>query len=146
MPEKFDLFYIDKKGKRQRPVMLHRTILGSIERFIGILIENYGGEFPLWLAPVQVAVIPIKEKNVSFARKVFESVQEKSLRVELWSGEDTLSKKIKKAEEQKIPFVLVIGDKEEKSKKVAVRQKKKGDLGKMTITEFCDILLKEIKK
>jgi len=146
MPEKFDLFYIDKQGKRKRPVMLHRTILGSIERFIGILIENYGGEFPLWLAPVQVAVIPIKEKNVSFAKKVFESVQEKDLRAELWSGEDTLSKKIKKAEEQKIPFVLVIGDKEEKSKKVAVRKRKKGDLGAMTITKFCDILLKEIKK
>jgi threonyl-tRNA synthetase len=146
MPEKFELFYIDKKGKKQRPVMLHRTILGSIERFIGILIENYGGEFPLWLAPVQVAVIPIKEKNVSFAKKVFESVQEKGLRADLWSGEDTLSRKIKKAEEQKIPFVLVIGDKEEKSKNIAVRQRRKGDLGKMTITKFCDILLKEIKK
>jgi threonyl-tRNA synthetase len=146
MPEKFDLFYIDKKGKRQRPVMLHRTILGSLERFIGILIENYGGEFPLWLAPVQVAVIPIKEKNVAFAKKVFESVQEKGLRVDLWSGEDTLSKKIKKAEEQKIPFALIIGDKEEKSKNIAVRQRRKGDLGKMTITKFCDILLKEIKK
>ena len=143
MPEKFDLFYIDKKGKRQRPVMLHRTILGSIERFIGILIENYEGEFPLWLAPVQVAVIPIKEKNVKFAKKIFESVQEKGFRAELWSGEDTLSKKIKKAEEQKIPFALVIGDKEEKSKSIALRKRKKGDLGRMTIDKFYDIILKE---
>ena len=143
MPEKFDLFYIDKKGKKQRPVMLHRTILGSLERFIGILIENYEGEFPLWLAPVQVAIIPIKEKNSAFARKVFIMMREKNLRTELWSGEDTLSRSIKKAEEQKIPYILVIGDKEEKSKSVALRKRKKGDLGRMTIDKFYDIILKE---
>jgi threonyl-tRNA synthetase len=144
MPEKFDLFYIDKKGKKQRPVMLHRTILGSIERFIGILVENYGGEFPLWLAPVQVAILPIKEKNTSFAKKVLETIQENNFRAEIWSGEDTLSKKIKKAEEQKIPYVLVIGDQEEKSKNVSVRKRKKGDIGKMTISKFCGMLLKEL--
>ncbi|MDD5760716.1 MAG: threonine--tRNA ligase [Candidatus Pacebacteria bacterium] len=144
MPEKFDLFYIDKKGKKQRPVMLHRTILGSIERFIGILTENYGGEFPLWLAPVQVAVLPIREKNVPFAKKVSETIRENNFRTELWSGEDTLSKKIKKAEEQKIPYILVIGDQEEKSRKVAVRKRKKGDIGKMTISKFSAMLLKEL--
>lgn len=145
MPEKFDLFYIDKKGKKQRPVMLHRTILGSIERFIGILIENYAGEFPLWLAPVQVVVVPIKEKNIKFAQQIYKELQAKNLRTELWSGEETLSKNIKKAEEQKIPYVLVIGDQEEKSKKVAVRKRKKGDLGQMTMSKFCDMILKELK-
>lgn len=145
MPEKFDLFYIDKKGKKQRPVMLHRTILGSIERFMGILIENYGGEFPLWLAPVQVVVIPIKEKNTKFAQKVFKMMQAKDLRVEVWSGEETLSKNIKKAEEQKIPYVLIVGDKEEKNQKIAVRKRKKGDLGEMTIAKFYDIITKELE-
>ena len=145
MPEKFDLFYIDKKGKKQRPVMLHRTILGSIERFMGILIENYGGEFPLWLAPVQVVVIPIKEKNTKFAQKVFKMMQAKDLRVEVWSGEEALSKNIKKAEEQKIPYVLIVGDKEEKNQKIAVRKRKKGDLGEMTIAKFYDIITKELE-
>ena len=145
MPEKFDLFYIDKKGKKQRPVMLHRTILGSLERFMGILIENYGGEFPLWLAPVQVVVIPIKEKNTKFAQKVFKMMQAKDLRVEVWSGEEALSKNIKKAEEQKIPYVLIVGDKEEKNQKIAVRKRKKGDLGEMTIAKFYDIITKELE-
>ena len=145
MPEKFDLFYIDKKGKKQRPVMLHRTILGSIERFMGILIENYGGEFPLWLAPVQVVVIPIKEKNTKFAQKVFKMMQAKDLRAEVWSGEETLSKNIKKAEEQKIPYILIVGDKEEKNQKIAVRKRKKGDLGEMTIAKFYDIITKELE-
>lgn len=146
MPEKFDLFYIDKNGDKKRPVMLHRTILGSIERFMGILIENFAGAFPLWLAPVQIVVAPIKEGNIDYAKKVVQSLKEKELRVELLAGDETLSKRIRQAEIQKIPYILVVGDKEEKKKNIAVRKRKKGDIGSMTITKFCDIVLKEIKK
>jgi len=145
MPEKFDLFYIDKNGDKKRPVMLHRTILGSIERFMGILIENYAGAFPLWLAPVQAVVVPVKEENIDYANKVIQLLQEKELRVELSGGGETLSKRIREAEIQKIPYILVVGDKEEKKKNIAVRKRKEGDIGSMTITKFCDIILKEIK-
>ncbi len=143
MPEKFDLFYIDKNGNKKRPVMLHRTILGSIERFMGILIENYAGAFPLWLAPVQVVVVPVKEENIDYANKVIQLLQEKELRVELSAGSETLSKRIREAEIQKIPYILVVGDKEEKKKNIAVRKRKKGDIGSMTITKFCDIIHKD---
>jgi len=145
MPEKFDLFYIDKNGDKKRPVMLHRTILGSIERFMGILIENYAGAFPLWLAPVQAVVVPVKEENIDYANKVIQLLQGKGLRVELSAGNETLSKRIREAEIQKIPYILVVGDKEEKKKNIAVRKRKEGDIGSMTITKFCDIILKEIK-
>jgi len=144
MPEKFDLFYIDKNGDKKRPVMLHRTILGSIERFMGILIENYAGAFPLWLAPVQVVVAPIKDENIDYANKVIQSLQAKGLRVELLAGDETLSKRIRQAEMQKIPYILVVGDKEEKKKNIAVRRRKEGDIGSMTITKFYDIILKEV--
>ena len=126
--------------------MLHRTILGSIERFMGILIENYAGAFPLWLAPVQAVIVPVKEENIDYANKVIQSLKEKGLRIELSAGNETLSKRIREAEIQKIPYILVVGDKEEKKKNIAVRKRKKGDIGSMTITKFCDIILKEIKK
>jgi len=146
MPEKFDLFYIDKNGDKKRPVMLHRTILGSIERFMGILIENFAGAFPLWLAPVQVVILPIKDENIDYAKKIIQSLQQKELRVELLAGDETLSKRIRQAEIQKMPYILVVGDKEEKKKNIAVRKRKKGDIGSMTITKFCDIILKEVKE
>ena len=146
MPEKFDLFYIDKNGDKKRPVMLHRTILGSIERFMGILIEDFAGAFPLWLAPIQVVVAPIKDENIDYAKKIIQSLQQKGLRVELLAGDETLSKRIRQAEIQKIPYILIVGDKEEKKKNIAVRKRKKGDIGSMTITKFCDIILKESKK
>lgn len=144
MPEKFDLFYIDKNGDKKRPVMLHRTILGSIERFMGILIENYAGAFPLWLAPVQVVVAPIKDENINYAEKIVQLLQQKELRAELLAGDETLSKRIRQAEMQKIPYILVVGDKEEKEKNIAVRRRKEGDIGKMAITKFYDIILKEV--
>lgn len=146
MPEKFDLFYIDQNGEKQRPVMLHRTILGSIERFMGILIEHFAGAFPLWLAPVQIAVAPVKEKNISYAEKVVAALQEKGWRAELSAGDETLSKRVRQAEMQKVPYVLVTGDQEEKKKNISVRQRSKGDLGAMTMDKFCDILKKESEK
>jgi len=143
MPEKFDLFYVDKDGDKKRPVMLHRTILGSIERFMGILIENFAGAFPLWLSPIQAVVIPVKEKNINYAKKIVKFFQEKEIRTELFADDETLSKRIRQAEIQKIPYILVVGDKEEKKKNVAVRKRKEGDIGIMTIAKFCDIINKD---
>ncbi len=148
LPERFDMFYIDKNGKKQRPVMIHRALLGSIERFIGVLIEHYAGDFPLWLAPVQVVVIPIKENNIKYAQKVGEQLEKENIRFEIWKNNETLSKRIREAEMQKIPYILIVGDKEEKKNMVAVRERKQGDLGQEKIDSFIKKILKmvEIKR
>jgi len=140
LPERFDMFYIDKKGKKQRPVMIHRALLGSIERFLGVLIENYGGMFPLWLSPVQVVVLPIKENNEKYARKIGKQLKESDIRFEIWGNKETLSKRIREAELQKIPYVVVVGNKEEKKKKIAIRERKKGDLGEQTINSLIETI------
>ncbi len=141
LPERFDMFYINEKGKKQRPVMIHRALLGSIERFLGVLIESYGGKFPVWLSPVQVVILPVKEDNEKYATKVREQLDKENVRCELWGSKETLSKRIREAELQKIPYVVVVGKKEEKAKKIAVRERGKGDLGEKTIT----FLIKQIK-
>jgi len=145
LPERFDMFYIDKKGKKQRPVMIHRALLGSIERFIGVLIEHYAGEFPLWLAPVQAVVIPIKEGNNKYAQKIGERLEKENIRFEIWNNNETLSKRIREAEMQKIPYILIVGDKEEKKDMVAVRERKQGDLGQEKINSFVKKILKIIE-
>jgi len=142
LPEKFDMFFINQKGRKERPVMIHRALLGSIERFIGVLIEHYGGEFPLWLAPVQAVILPVKESNVFYAQRLAKECLKKGLRVEIWQ-EETLSKRIREAEIQKIPFILVAGDKEEKSKRISVREKGREDLSNQPITQLIDRLTKE---
>lgn len=146
MPEKFDLSYIGKDGARHRPVMLHRTVLGSIERFLGILIEHFAGAFPLWLAPVQVIVLPIAERHISYAKKVREILLEKEVRVELDDENATLGAKIRKAQNSKIPYILIVGDKEEQEGKVSVRKRKEGDVGSLTLERFMENIQEEINK
>jgi threonyl-tRNA synthetase len=143
LPERFEMFYIDKNGKKQQPIMIHRALLGSIERFMAVLIEHYTGEFPFWLAPVQVQILPVLEKNLPYAKKMQKELEDKNWRVELNSSGETLSKRIREAEMQKIPYILVIGDKEEKNKKIAVRKRGKGDLGAMKLEEFLGMIYKE---
>ena len=142
LPDRFNLTYVDEDGKEKQPVMVHRVILGSIERFIAILIENYEGDFPLWIAPVQVRVIPVSVKHEGYARDVYEKLKDKDFRVELEDRNETLGKKIRFAETDKVPYILVVGDKEVESKTVAVRKRKEGDLGCMDI----DALVKKIKE
>ncbi len=137
-PEKFDLNYIDKKGKKKRPIMLHRALLGSLERFIGVLIEHYEGAFPLWLSPIQFIIIPVSSKHISFAKKVAKSLKEQSFRVMIKDETETVSKKIRDGEIQKIPYLLVVGDKEIKSKSVSVRKRGKGDLGTVKLSKFLE--------
>jgi len=144
LPQRFEMTYIDKNGRKEQPIMIHRALLGSLERFIGILIEHYKGEFPLWLAPVQVMVLPILEENQQSGKKVLENLKEKGFRTEIDLRNETLSKRIREAELLKIPYLAIIGKKEEKAKKIAIRQRKIGDLGQMPIEKFEEKMRKEL--
>ena len=135
-PENFDLEYITQDGKKARPVMIHRVVYGSIERFLGILIEEYAGVFPVWLAPIQTIVIPITDKQIKYGQEILEKLKMVGIRVELDDRSETTSAKIRDAELQKIPYILVIGEKEEKQQKVNVRVRGEKVLGIMNLNEF----------
>jgi len=145
-PEKFDLIYIGKDGKQHRPVMVHRAILGSLERFMGILIEHYAGAFPVWLAPVQATIIPITNRHVDYANKVAQKLKEENIRIEVDDRNTTASAKIRNAELQKIPYILVVGDKEIKSKSVNVRVRGEKVLGPMPLNKFTTLITQDIDK
>ena len=144
MPERFDLTYVGEDGEKHRPVMLHRVIFGSIERFIGVLIENYAGAFPTWLAPVQVELLPIADAHVEYAKEVQAKLEDVGIRVELDSRNEKIGYKIREAQLQKIPYMLVLGDKEKEAGTVGVRSRKDGDIGAMTIDEFIAKVVEEI--
>ncbi len=136
LPARFNLSYIDEDGKESRPTMIHRAILGSMERFIGTLIEHYGGAFPLWLAPVQAIIIPIGEQHNAFAEELKENLQNLGLRVIIDGRNESLGKRIREGTVKKTPYLLVVGDKEVQSKSVAVRSYKEGDKGICSIEDF----------
>lgn len=135
IPERMELEYIDQEGKRQRPVMIHRGIFGSFERFIGMLVEHYQGAFPVWLSPVQAVVMPITDRNKEYSQKAAERLKNEGLRVELDDRPETLQAKIRDAQLQKIPYMLVVGDKEEKESTVALRLRTGENLGGIKIEE-----------
>ena len=143
MPEKFDMSYVGKDGDEHRPVMLHRTILGSLERFMGILIENYAGAFPYWLAPVQLKVLPVAEDYIDYAQEVCAKLKAADLRVEIDTRDEKLGKKIRDAQMQKTPYMIVIGAKEKEEGTVAVRDRVKGDLGSMYLEQLLEKLGEE---
>jgi len=145
LPERFNLSFVNEKGEAERPVVIHRAISGSLERFMGVMIEHYAGAFPVWLSPVQVAIIPISEKHLDYAKKVEKELRENNIRVELKNENETLGKKIRASEMQKIPYLLIIGDKEIEAQSVSVRQRGKGDLGAIKIDAFQEKVVKEIK-
>lgn len=138
MPERFDLIYIGPDGEKHRPVMIHRVIFGSIERFIGILIEHYAGAFPLWLAPVQARVLPISERHHDYAKQIKARLDEAGIRVELDERNEKIGYKIREAQVQKIPYMLIVGDKEQNESTVSVRTREKGDIGSKPLSEFID--------
>ncbi len=140
LPEKFNMNYIAKSGRKQRPIMIHRALIGSVERFIGVLLENYAGALPLWLSPIQVWIIPVGTRHKKYAKEVTKKLSASETRWELKDENETVSKKIREGELQKIPYLLVVGDKEMKTKSVRVRSKNK-DLGIMSLTKF----IKKIK-
>lgn len=139
MPERFDINYIGQDGEKHRPVMIHRTIFGSMERFIGILIEHYAGAFPTWLAPVQARILPISsEKHMRYAKKVKEKLEDAGIRVELDERNEKIGYKIREAQMQKIPYMIIVGDKEEQENSISIRERKAGDTGSKSIDEFIE--------
>ena len=136
LPERFQLEYIGEDNRPHRPVMVHRALFGSIERFFGVLIEHYAGAFPMWLAPVQISVLPITDRVNEYAAKVAQELRGAGLRVEVNVRNDKIGAKIRDAQLQKIPFMLVLGDREMEEGKVAVRERTKGDIGVMSLDEF----------
>lgn len=145
MPERFDLTYIGEDGEKHRPVMLHRVIFGSIERFIGIITEHFAGAFPTWLAPVQVKLLPISDAQVEYSKKVKTEFEKQGLRVELDDRNEKIGYKIREAQLEKVPYMLVIGDKEVEGNKVAVRSRKEGDMGAISVEEFISNIKHEIE-
>ena len=143
LPARFGLEYVGEDGARHQPLMVHRALLGSVERFFGILIEHYAGAFPVWLAPVQVEVCPVSEKINDYARHVTETLKHHGLRVHLDDRNDKLPAKIRDAQMQKIPYMLVVGAKEAEAGTVSVRHRSKGDLGPRPLAEFVEALQKE---
>lgn len=145
MPERFDLTYVGEDGQKHRPIMIHRVIFGSIERFIGILTEHYAGAFPLWLAPQQVVILPISEAFQANAEKIKEDLQAANIRASVDKRNEKMGYKIRQAQLKKIPYMLVVGEKEVSSNTVSVRSRKNGDLGSMSLAEFMSILKEEIE-
>lgn len=145
LPERFDVNYIGEDGEKHRAVMLHRAGYGSLERFLGILIEHFGGAFPAWIAPVQVKVIPVTEKNLDYAKSVASALSESDIRVEVEEANETLGYKIRKAQMEKVPYMLIVGDKEMNSHTVTVRSRKNGDEGSCMLPIFAANLIREIK-
>jgi threonyl-tRNA synthetase len=145
MPGKFACRYIDETGKERQPVMIHRTIMGSFERFMGILIEHTAGVFPVWLTPEQVWILPVGSRHEEYAFGVAEKLKAENIRVVVKHENETIGKKIREGETQKIPYLLVVGDKETDADSVAVRERGKGDLGSMKVNKFIEKISKEIK-
>lgn len=144
MPERFDLFCINEQGEKERVVMLHVAIMGSIERFLSVLIEHYAGAFPLWISPVQAKVIPISEKQLEYAQKVMHELKESGIRVEIDERNEKLGAKIRDAQLSKIPYMLIVGAKEEESAKVAIRVRSGEDLGQLDLQELKDRMKEKI--
>ncbi len=144
LPERFELEYIGPDNKPHRPVMIHRAPFGSLERFIAVLIEHCAGKFPLWLTPVQAKILPISDKFVPYAEKVAELLKKAEIRAEIDDRNEKIGKKIRESELAKIPYMLVLGEKEETDGKVAVRRQSKGDLGTMDVDGFISLVQDEV--
>lgn len=145
-PERFDVAYVGEDGKEHRPVMIHRTVLGSMERFLGSLIEHYAGAFPTWLAPVQARILPIADRHHPYAREVHGQLRQAGLRAEVDTRNEKVGYKIRQGQLEKIPYLLVVGDREVEQKLVAVRRRGEGDLGAMPVPDFLEKIAQEIKK
>jgi len=146
MPEQFDLYYINSQGEKKRPVMLHRTIMGSLERFIGILIEQFAGSLPTWLAPVQVRLLPIADRHLDYGRKLEKILLEQRIRVELDEDNEKIGSKIRKAELEKIPYMLIFGDQEISNDSINIRKRGEGDQGPSSLEQFISQISKEIEE
>ncbi|MFC4805244.1 threonine--tRNA ligase [Filifactor villosus] len=146
LPERFDLTYVGQDGEKHRPIMIHRVAFGSIERFIGILIEHYEGKFPVWLSPVQVKILPISDKYMDYCKEVYDILYSKGIRVELDDRAEKIGYKIREAQLQKIPYMLVLGEKEVQDSVISVRSRDDGELGQMKLDDFLSKIVEEIEE
>ena len=146
LPERFDLSYINEDGEMERPILIHRAPLGSLERWIGLLIEHYAGAFPLWLAPIQVIIITITDRQNEYALALLNALKKEHLRAEVDERKETTAAKIRDAELQKIPYMIILGDREEKERNISVRQRGEKNLGVMTLNEFLSKIKTEVEK
>ncbi len=145
MPQAFDLKYIDEKGEQQQPVMIHRAIFGSFERFIGILTEHYQGAFPAWISPVQVKIVPITDRNLEYGQKLLEQLNSSNIRAELDNRSETMQAKIREAQMQKVPYMLIIGDREQTEDNVSIRTRTGENIGVMKFGQFLNQIQEKIK-
>ncbi len=146
IPERFEVKYRDKDGKDKTPYLIHRALIGSFERFFGLLIEHYAGNFPLWLAPVQARVLPVNEQTNDYAENILKLLMEHSIRVDMDLGNERISYKIRNAENEKIPYILIVGKREQNENKISIRKHREGEKGVMEIKEFINTLMEELKK
>ncbi|MDI6729313.1 MAG: threonine--tRNA ligase, partial [Thermodesulfovibrionales bacterium] len=143
-PERFDVTYRGSDGKEHRPIMIHRALMGSLERFFGILIEHYAGAFPLWLSPVQVSVLTIAERHDDYAKEIYKKLRESDIRVEIVLENEKIGYKIREATVRKIPYLVIIGDREIAENKITIRKRNGENIGPFTIEQFIDIIKDEI--
>ncbi len=143
-PERFELKYVGYDGQSHRPIMIHRALLGSLERFFGILIEHYGGAFPIWLASIQVVILPIADRHFEFAQECRNEISKIADRIFLDDRNEKIGYKIREAETQKIPYMIIVGDKESEGKFLSVRRRQEGDLGQFEVDKFVSMIGKEI--
>lgn len=143
LPKQFKLSYVDEQGNKQMPWVIHRAIFGSFERVIGVLLEHFNGALPFWLAPIQAVILPVNKQQNSYAENIVTKLRAQNIRVELSHATETLGKRIREAETKKIPYILVVGEREAKSENVAVRERSKGDIGQMNLEDFLRIVEKK---
>ena len=146
LPERFDVTYIGEDGREHRPYMVHRALLGSMERFFGVLVEHYAGAFPLWLAPVQAKIIPIADRHIDYARKVADELRAAGLRVEIDDRSERMQAKIRDAQLQKVPYMLVVGDREAEASAAAVRLRNGEDLKARPVEEIIARMKEEVER
>lgn len=146
MPERFDLSFVNEQGEKERPVVIHRAISGSLERFMGVMIEHFGGAFPLWLAPVQMQIVPVAEKFNDYAFELKKRFSQQDLRASVDDSSDSFSKKIRNAEMMKIPYILIVGEKEEAASSVSVREFRSKKQYEKSVSEFISQVTSEKKE
>ena len=146
MPERFDLSFVNEQGEKERPVVIHRAISGSLERFMGVMIEHFGGAFPLWLAPVQMQVVPVAEKFNDYAFELKKRFSQQDLRASVDDSSDSFSKKIRNAEMMKVPYILIVGEKEEAASSVSVREFRSKKQYEKSVSDFISQVTSERKE
>ena len=146
LPQRFEMEYVGEDGAKHQPIMVHRVVFGSVERFIGILIEHYAGKFPVWLSPVQGKILPITDRQLAYANELAAKMKEAGIRVSVDERSEKIGYKIREAQMEKVPYMLVLGDKEMEAGQVAVRRRDKGDTGAVSADEFIATVLDDIAK